>query len=186
MDIGVGTGYYPAHTVYKLSKCRQVILADLNPNTLRMATDRLKAAGYTGEKPNILVHDIFKPLPATLKGTVDSVSLFYVFHCLPGTLPEKAECVAEQLAPVLSSDGTFYGCTVVGQGVEHNWIGKMLMKIYHKKGIFCNYGDSAAGLKKGLAVHFEDVDVRVVGRVALFVARKPVSCSYYTSQVHPH
>lgn len=174
MDIGVGTGYYPSQSVDKLLKAKRLILVDLNPNTLRSALGRLHAAGFTGDIETI-EHDIFQPLPQALHGAVDAISLFYLLHCLPGTFPAKAEQIAAHLVPILASQGIVYGCTILGKGIEHNYIGKALMRIYNNKGIFCNDGDSAEGLQEGLSTHFEEVDVEVVGRVAIFVARKPVS-----------
>ena len=49
------------------------------------------------------------------------------------------------------------------------------MRFYNSHGMFCNYGDTAEGLKKGLLAHFDEVDVRIVGRLGLFMAKKPVS-----------
>lgn len=173
LDIGVGTGYFPAHAVDQLCKVKQVYLADLNTTALRMASERLEGAGYQGNLQAI-VHDVFEPLPLSINRPVDSISLFYLFHCLPGAFPEKAERVLPRLAQALTSGGTLYGATILGKGVKHNWVGNLLMGRYNGKGIFCNYEDSEEGLVQALKMYFIDVNVEVVGVVALFVAKQPV------------
>lgn len=176
LEIGVGTGYYPAASVRELAKTKVVTLLDLNPNTLAVSRQRIAKAGYKGEI-ELLEHNVFKPLPATTAGRYDSVALFYVFHCLPGSLPKKAADVFAVVAPVLAPGGVVYGATILGSGVSHNWLGTRLMGIYNKKGIFGNVGDSEEGLKDALRESFEEWEVRVVGVVALFEARKPKDLS---------
>lgn len=173
LDVGVGTGYYLSHSIGVLRKTKRICLADLNSNTLRTAGDRLRGAGYKGDLDTI-EHDVFRPLPTTAEETFDSISLFYLFHCLPGSFPKKAEEVISQLAPVLAPEGILYGATILGKGVSHNWIGRWLMGLYNKKGIFSNRDDSVEGLTAALEKYFEDVEVKVVGMVALFVAREPI------------
>ena len=176
LEIGVGTGYYPAASAQTLAKTKRVTLLDLNPNTLFMAQQRLVRAGYKGEI-ELLEHNIFKPLPAAMAGKYESVALFYVFHCLPGSLPKKAVDVFAVVAPVLAPGAVVYGATILGKGVSHNWLGTRLMGVYNKKGIFGNVADSEEGLKEALRESFEEWDVRIVGVVALFEARKPKGVS---------
>ncbi len=45
------------------------------------------------------------------------------------------------------------------------------MRLYNAKRIFPNVDDDAAGLERGLALKLEDVEIEVVGAVALFAAR---------------
>ena len=66
-----------------------------------------------------------------------------------------------------------FGATVLGKGVEHNWAGRFLMRIYNKKGIFGNLDDGAEVFLKELKANFEDVETEVKGVVLLFVARRP-------------
>ncbi|TFK91268.1 S-adenosyl-L-methionine dependent methyltransferase [Polyporus arcularius HHB13444] len=172
LEIGVGTGYYPAASVPALAKTKLITLLDLNPTTLVHAQQRLARAGYKGQI-ELLEHNVFQPLPARLSGKFDSVALFYVFHCLPGALPKKATDVFANIAPVLAPGAVVYGATILGAGVSHNWFGTRLMGIYNKKGIFGNVADSAEGLREALRESYEEWDVRIVGVVALFEARKP-------------
>jgi hypothetical protein len=45
------------------------------------------------------------------------------------------------------------------------------MQIYNKKGIFSNADDDERGLERGLTSELKDVEIDVVGSVALFTAR---------------
>ncbi|KAI0367131.1 S-adenosyl-L-methionine dependent methyltransferase [Pilatotrama ljubarskyi] len=172
LEIGVGTGYYPAASIQKLSKVKLVTLLDLNPNTLAHAKRRLLNAGYKGQLETV-EQSILDPLPESMRGKFDSVAVFYLFHCLPGTLSKKATDVFARLAPVLAPGGVIYGATILGHGVSHNWLGRRLMALYNGKGIFGNVVDSEEALRTTLQDAFEELEVRIVGVVALFSARKP-------------
>ncbi len=74
LRIGVGTGHYPVYSLDNLRTTR-------SPSR---CTWRPSGAGYAGELQT-LEHDVFEPLPATLNGQFDSVLMFYLFHCLPGS-----------------------------------------------------------------------------------------------------
>lgn len=162
MDIGVGTGFYLSHTS---KKPQNVTLLDLNPNSLKSASERI-AHQYA---VRCIQHDVFMPLPAYLNSSLDSVSMFYLLHCLPGNMSTK-KCVISNAASTLKVTGTLYGATILGSGVTHNKFGSKLMSIYNKKGIFNNWQDSADGLRAALEAYFREVDVRVCGTVALFSA----------------
>lgn len=170
LDVGVGTGYYPSQAAHLLHDV-DVSLLDLNPATLEKAAGRLEGAGYPRSRVKTITHDVFTPLPDELKGQYDAVSLFYLLHCLPGELSEKARIVFAQVAPALRQGGILYGATILGTGVQHNWIGKMLMRVYNKKGIFGNTEDSEAELRGALEDYFEEVEIHIVGTVALFVGK---------------
>ncbi|KAI0917774.1 hypothetical protein AcV7_007100 [Taiwanofungus camphoratus] len=172
LDVGVGTGYYPAAAASHLAKTKNVTLFDLNPNTLATAERRLRHSGYPRLVDKVQ-QSIFHPLPESLRAKFDSISLCYVLHCLPGAFPEKASRVFANLATALAPGGVVYGATILGRNVHHNWPGRCLMWIYNDKGIFGNRDDSVDDLEKVLKSQFEDVEVQVVGVVALFTARKP-------------
>ena len=174
MDVGVGTGYYLAESVRELEKLktREVCLVDINPTSLQMASGRLKEAGFGGEVET-LRHDVFAPLPKTLQGRFDAVSLFFLLHCLPGRFPEKAERVLETLVPALTANGTLYGSTILGKGVTHGVMGRFLTHSYNRRRIFGNEHDDEKGLRRALEGYFEEVEVTVCGTVALFAARRP-------------
>jgi hypothetical protein len=180
LDVGAGTGYYPAQssTVPLLNKLKTLAFLDLNPDTLSAASARLtRLDAYKGPEPELHTHSVLRPLPDNLRGRFDSVSLFYVLHCLGSTFPVKASHVAATLLPALvpGPDSTLYGATILGRGVPHNWIGKLLMSFYNSKGIFGNVHDDLEGLRRGLTPYFDEVEIEVVGCVAIFVCRGPKS-----------
>ncbi|OSC99558.1 S-adenosyl-L-methionine dependent methyltransferase [Trametes coccinea BRFM310] len=172
LEIGVGTGYYPAASVARLSQVQAVTLLDLNPNTLAYSQRRLLKAGYKGDIQTV-ERSVFDPLPETMHGKYDSAALFYVFHCLPGSFPTKAIHVFGNIVPALAPGGVIYGSTVLGKGVPHNWLGRQLMAFYNSKGVFGNTQDTQDGLRKALEEMFEEWDLRVVGAIAIFTARTP-------------
>ena len=102
----------------------------------------------------------------------DSIGANYLFHCLPGELGSKVATVASSLCPYLAPDGVFFGSTILGRGVRHNLLGRRLMHLYNRKGIFSNLEDDRRGLEEGLASQLTDVQVEVVGAVALFAGRR--------------
>ncbi|KAI0928148.1 hypothetical protein AcW2_004254 [Taiwanofungus camphoratus] len=176
LDVGVGTGYYLAASASHLAKAKSITLLDLNPNTLVVAEKRLRNAGYKGSIDKV-EQSVFDSIPEAFHSKFDSISLFYLFHCLPGTFPAKGFHVFANLGLALAPNGVLYGATILGQGVHHNWLGRQLMSIYNKKGIFGNSEDSMENLERALRAYFEKVEVRIVGVVALFEARNPLKQS---------
>lgn len=170
LDIGVGTGFYLEKCVKRLQDLESVHLLDMNPSTIQAAKNRLHNAGY---KKEIATHtqSIFSSLPRDLCNKFDSVSMFYLLHCLPGTIYEKAESVFENVIPTLKPGGVIYGCTVLGKGVQHNWLGTRLMALYNKKGIFDNYDDDIIEFEQYLRKRFVQVDTKIIGVVMLFEVR---------------
>uniref|UniRef100_UPI0022E61EAC class I SAM-dependent methyltransferase n=1 Tax=Escherichia coli TaxID=562 RepID=UPI0022E61EAC len=134
LDIGVGTGFYLTH----VPESSLISLMDLNEASLNAAS----------------------PYPAALHGQFDSISMFYLLHCLPGNISTKS-CVIRNAAQALTDDGTLYGATILGDGVVHNSFGQKLMRIYNQKGIFSNTKDSEEGLTHILSEHFENVKTKV-------------------------
>jgi SAM-dependent methyltransferase len=163
LDVGVGTGYYLANA--NLPASTQVTLLDLNPSSLEAARQRLGRPDT-----RVVQHDVFQPLRDEQVAVCDSISLFYLLHCLPGTMADKA-VVFGNLKSRMADNGVLFGATILGDEANHNGFGSKLMAIYNKKGIFGNRNDTVAGLRSALAQHFADVSVEVVGKVALFSAR---------------
>ncbi|KFY87285.1 hypothetical protein V500_07088 [Pseudogymnoascus sp. VKM F-4518 (FW-2643)] len=194
LDIGVGTGYFLAEAVLDQPATpnadrydsQQITLVDLNPNCLSTAAARIKAAQPTLAPARTVAADVFESLPlkssngnigdeGTGKEKFDSISLFYLLHCLPGPCSAKAR-IFENLKMHLTADGTLYGATILGQGgdVNFNWFASFLMKLYNKKGIFGNSGDSEKLFIEALGRSFEKVESRVEGCVLLFKASRPI------------
>lgn len=172
LDVGVGSGYYPAASARALARTKTVALLDLNPATLHFTRARMSSAGYAGAIEDI-EHSVFDPLPKHMHGRFDAISLFYVIHCLPGALPQKASAVFANLAPALALGGIVYGATILGKGanVHHNWLGRFFMRLWNSKGVFSNQDDTREGLEEALRASFAEYEVRQVGVVALFKAK---------------
>ncbi|KAL1994059.1 hypothetical protein VTN49DRAFT_2728 [Thermomyces lanuginosus] len=164
LDIGVGTGYF----LQDIPKDIDLTLIDLNPNALETARRR---SGR--ESVKCIQHDVTQPLPEDQLHSeqFDSIALFYLFHCVPGG-SQKVQLL-RRLKPYLAEGGVVYGATVLGQGVQHNFIGRLLLALYNRKGIFSNWDDSQEMFENELRQHFDKVETKLVERVLLFSASGP-------------
>lgn len=167
LDVGVGTGFYLAHA--GLSPLHEITLLDLNDNSLRAAAARLRHLNV-----RILKQDVMRSSAQPPETSYDSISLFYVLHCLPGGMEDKEIAIAT-LKRYLSRDGVMYGATILGDESDHNLLGRLLMKTYNRKRFFSNRVDTIDSLQKMLKNQFENVEVRQHNKVALFVARAPIN-----------
>src|SRR5512140_1413265 len=160
LDVGMGTGYF-------LDRCRfpvaapEIHLLDPDSNCLHRASSRLRRYRPITHCCNVL-EPIQEPLPRF--GSIATNLL----HRLPGTMLEK-EGVLRNLKPFLREGGTFFGVTVLGEGVDgtgalYRWANRL----YNRKSIFCNLHDNAADLRTILAPHFAEPSVEIVGSVAFF------------------
>ncbi|MFX2609595.1 class I SAM-dependent methyltransferase [Enterobacter mori] len=163
LDVGVGTGYYLTFT----PDICNISLLDLNISSLEAANARV---GRKRIKESIL-HDVFDPYPSHLCEQFDSVSMFYLLHCLPGEMDDKAEVIAHA-STALTKEGCLYGATILGDEACHNRFGRKLMRMYNQKGIFSNRTDSAEALASLLSRYFCHVEILMEGRVALFKAER--------------
>jgi len=166
LDVGVGTGYYLVNAEMP-PKVRLTVM-DVNPNCLEAVERRLNP-----RMARLVRHDVTSELHSGIREPFDSISLFYLLHCLSGTMEQKASVFAN-LKPHLKKDGVMYGATILGDGAAHNGLGRQLMRIYNERGIFGNRLDTAEDLERVLRDHFARVQVRVHGMVALFEARQPI------------
>ena len=163
LDVGVGTGYF-------LDKCRfpssspRIALLDLNPNSLNMTAERLRRYQPTTHSANIL-----EPLPFDAP-KFDSIALNYLIHCLPGTMKSKA-VVFDNLKSWLNPGGVVFGTTILGQGIDPNFLARRLMKLYNTRRIFSNSYDNLTDLEAILSRHFPDYRTNIVGCVAFFAGR---------------
>ncbi|CAM6918877.1 class I SAM-dependent methyltransferase [Enterobacter hormaechei] len=161
LDIGVGTGYY----LRSIPANCNISLMDLNSASLSAASAKVGEARIQSK----IIHDVFECYPESLRDKFDSISMFYLLHCLPGSMSDKGT-VIENAKMALTKDGVLYGATILGDGVIHNGFGKKLMTVYNRKGIFSNTHDSEDELRKILSRHFVNVEVIVKGVVALYTA----------------
>ncbi|TFB06995.1 N-methyltransferase vrtF [Trichoderma ghanense] len=191
LDVGVGTGYYPANALKPTSSsdnkappCREIVLLDLNPNTLDLAAARIAAAAANPQR-HVAIRSVVADVtdPSTLLRVLppgeekfDSVSVFYLLHCLAGP-PESKNRVFDLLRDYVADEGVLVGTTILGEERPMNWLARRLMTIYNSKGIFDNWKDTRAVFEEGLRRNFDEVDVRIVGRTMVFTARRPIRAS---------
>jgi 2-polyprenyl-3-methyl-5-hydroxy-6-metoxy-1,4-benzoquinol methylase len=162
LDIGVGAGYFLQKANLPLDKQR-IGLMDLNQDCLNYTAEKL--AAY---HPETYHQDLYAPINGITR-KFDSVSINYVLHCMPGTLPQKA-IAFNHIKSVLTPGGKLFGSTILGAGVKHNWLAKKLMRLYNAKKIFCNVNDDAITLEQELKKRFTKVSIKIQGCVALFTA----------------
>lgn len=165
MDIGVGTGYFLDRCSFPSPRPR-LVLVDANDNSLEVAARRLRRY-----RPTLYRRDVLRPLDID-EPPFDSVGLMYVLHCLPGDLAAKA-VVLDNLNAFLGPAGVLFGATILGGGVYANRAARKLMDIYNAKGIFSNVDDHLEALRAMLGETYAEVQMDVVGCVALFSARRP-------------
>lgn len=163
LDAGVATGYFLDACRFPAARPRLGLL-DLNPLCLETAAKRI--ARY---RPETYQADVLTPLDLPL-APFDSLGMTFLLHCLPGPMSRKAAAFAS-LKPLLNPGARVFGATILGRGVPHTALGRRLMAVYNSRGIFGNAEDDLDGLRAALAAHFEEVEVRVKGAVALFTAR---------------
>ena len=106
LDVGVGTGFFIARA--GLTSSHQVGLLDLNENCLRAAAAQVKLK-FKPSRP-----DLMQPSSEPADTGYDSISMFHVLHCLPGTMDDKETAIAN-LKRYLSKTGVLYGVTILGK-----------------------------------------------------------------------
>lgn len=187
LDMGVGTGFYPASAIPD-SACRELTLVDLNPHSLDKAKFRVESAVEKKEEGGkvkgrklqdggleitTLVADATAPLLLPEEAKFDSISLFFLLHCIPGPASRK-NAVFDAVRPHLAQDGVLVGTTILGpESKACGWVDGAILRLYNTCGIFSNWQDTREGFEEGLRRNFGEVDVRVEGRVMLFTARRP-------------
>ena len=163
LDVGVGTGYF-------LDRCRfpsptpRIVLMDLNPNTLEVASRRI--ARY---KPETYRRNVLDPISLDAQ-RFDSVGINFVLHCLPGSMVSKSVAL-DHLKALMNPGAVLFGATLLHGGVTRSWLARRLMSLYNSKGIFSNEQDDLPELRRALEERFRDVSVVVVGCAALFSGR---------------
>lgn len=160
LDIGPGSGYF---IDVAGPDSMQLTLLDPNRRVLSHCARRLSRFS-----PTVVEADVLKPLP--LDGPFDSVALSAVLHCLPGPMEAKGVAV-RNAASVIDPGGVLFGATVLGMEEPHSAPARSFLRAANKRGAFDNLGDTIDGLDGILSASFNEVDIEVVGSLALFVAR---------------
>lgn len=160
LDVGVGTGYFLNRCKFPSSPPR-VVLMDMSANCLEFTSKRI--ARY---KPETYQQNILEKINTAIK-PFDSIGVNYLFHCVPGTINDKAVAL-DHLKAVMNPGGRIFGSTILQGGVPISRTAQKVMTFYNKKGIFANTQDNLADLKTALSQRFNNVTLEVVGCVALF------------------
>jgi len=163
LDVGPGTGYFLERS--GLPPESRMTILDPNPDVLRHVSRRLRSYEVTAVEA-----DVLKPLP--VEGPFASAALHLVIHCLPGPLERKALAV-RNVAAVLAPTGVLFGASVLGQSGDHNRVARGFLAAFNRQGGFDNLDDTETGLRGILEDAFEEVELDIVGSLALFVARRP-------------
>ncbi|KAM3453994.1 hypothetical protein MY3296_003262 [Beauveria thailandica] len=171
LDIGVGSGYYPAKALAAGVDCKEITIVDLNLNSLAATENRIIKSS-NAVRVTAVVADATEHLPLPESARFDSISMFHLLHCVPGP-PERKAKAFNVVRDLLAPDGVLVGSTVLGREQPMNWIAAKLMSIYNNSGTFDNWNDSRYVFEEALRKNFEQVSIQLVGRVMLFTARKP-------------
>ncbi|RAK87871.1 S-adenosyl-L-methionine dependent methyltransferase [Aspergillus costaricaensis CBS 115574] len=164
LDIGSGTGYYLRRSEIPVSTL--LTLLDLERPALDLGLQRCGRPDARG-----LQADILQPLPVTDK--FDSVSMYYLLHCIPATVAEKC-AIFKHIKRNMTRDGVIHGASVLGKGVRNdNCFAAHVRRGVLKAGIFHNIDDNAYDFEHALRTNFEEVETRVVGSVFMFRASSP-------------
>ncbi len=163
LDVGVGTGYFLDTST---ATRRRITLVDLNEHSLSYAARRLSRFDVTTHRA-----DVLEPLPVAPK-SLDSVSMNFLLHCLPGPMRCKAAAL-DNVAACVRPGGRIFGATVLTQGVPVAPLARVMFPVLNWRGVMNNRWDSLEGLQKALEVRFVDVRIDVYGSTALFEAQVP-------------
>ncbi|KAL8821409.1 MAG: hypothetical protein Q9223_000558 [Gallowayella weberi] len=165
LDIGVGTGYYLAKA--PPSTHRKVTLFDNEPGALETAKKR---SGYVDARA--VVGDCLKPLPFTEK--FDSVSMYFLLHCLRTSTPAEKTAAFTHAAQVMAPDGVLTGANILGKGVrQDNFFARWIRAKTLAHGVLSNRDDNAWEFETALRGTFREVETWVVGSIFIFRAVGP-------------
>lgn len=164
LDVGVGTGYYLKHNDWPSDT--RLALMDISSYPLKSA-----ARAVSHLSPVCYQVDVFEP-QKELQEQFNSISINYLLHCLPGSMHSKAVVVGNMLL-LLKPGGILFGATILADEHLHTLASLTLMNFYRRKGIFSNRYDTQLALQDILQKHLVNVEIRVVGCVALFKGQKP-------------
>lgn len=175
LDIGPGTGYF-------LERARRpngaaLTLVDPNPSVLAHASARLAHLEVSTVEADVCA-------PLDIDRRFDSAALNYVLHCLPGPMDRKAAAVAN-IAAVLQPEGVLFGATVLGTPELHTAVSGPALRANNRRGIFDNLEDDEAGLYDILDRSFANIDIEIIGCVAVFTANTPTTGAADTLSTPP-
>ena len=165
LDVGVGTGGFSTTAAGRSSR-PQITLLDLN-NELAVGGIRPAPPLRTQRlsRRTCWIQSTWAMTSSTRSGRTSSSIAF------PADWSGRPRRSRRTSAPTWTSGGVLFGTTILGRGVAHNLLGRRLLRLYNRKRIFSNLEDDQQGLERGLASELTEVEIDVVGAVALFVGR---------------
>ncbi|HEU5104775.1 MAG TPA: class I SAM-dependent methyltransferase [Solirubrobacterales bacterium] len=163
LDVGVASGRVLDEATFP-TEAPELTLMDLNPNSLRAASQRLARYQPRAHQANVLEDWGLPP------ASYDSIALTHILHCLPGSIPDKRPAF-ENTRTALAPGGAFFGATILGPAADHNPLGRATINLNNSLGVMSNEHDTAEALDAELARHFGSHEVEIVGTVALFSGR---------------
>lgn len=164
LDVGVATGYFLKHAAWPVAR-PDITLLDLNPNSILYAARRLRRFTVTEA-----TGDALDPFPVA--GPFDSIALFHLIHCIPGSSAEKAR-VLDNAAAVLAPGGTVFGASVTPAGLRTSLFASAVLGFANRLGALNNAKDNHCELKHAIDSRFRDTRVWLRGCMTLWEARNP-------------
>jgi Methyltransferase domain len=160
LEVGVASVFYLLRALKNRTVNRLAIM-DLNENCLKKSEKKLQSMS-----PEIYQRNILEPI-ALPEQTFDSIGLSYVLHVVPGSFEQKG-VIFKHLKSLLNEGGTFFGNTLLTEGVNRNYLSRFLMDGANKRGFFHNDKDTLDGLEAALSSVFNKVKIVTVGSAAIF------------------
>ena len=164
LDIGVATGYFLRKALEERDEA-EITLMDLNENATRYAADKLRRFDVTQA-----VGDALEPFP--VDGPFDSIAMFHLLHCMPGTVAEKAVAF-DHAIEVLAPGGVCFGASVTPAGRKLGPLGRMILTASNKTGALNNAADDHDALRAEIESRFHDTKIELQGVMTLWEARNP-------------
>lgn len=165
-DIGVGTGYFLDRCTYQPGEVR-IGLIDLQQNCLDYASRRIARF-----QPETYRHNALHPIRIQAR-SFDSIALGGILHCIPGTMAEKG-AVFDAIQPIMHARTEVFGYTILNKEVEKTRLSRLVYFLLQKLKVINGLQDSASELVAELKKRFRASEVKVIGCVAIFVARSPL------------
>jgi len=102
---------------------------------------------------------------------------------LPGSFEDRLSTVLHNVRSCLAPKGVVFGSTILGTHANSK-LSSMLLNMYNKNGVLNNRRDNVTLLERVLEYYFTDVDIQIVGNVAMFKGKmKPGKRDGYAQMV---
>jgi hypothetical protein len=168
LDVGPGSGWFLRHVRFPGRDAPEVALVDLNEHSLAKSRRGLLKRHV---RTTTRVASVLAPLPVDRQYT--SVAASLLMHCVPGTWDTKGVAAFRNVADATTDDGVFFGATVLSHGVRHTRLSRAVAGWFNSKQAFHNEHDDLVGLSQSLYSAWSEVELDVIGSMAVWTARRP-------------